>query len=73
MKNIPFLAAFLMCLTFGFSQGKMTDIAKKNKDVQFEYTAAKTNKVMGMLSSKLAGKADGKLIAVFTKEALAKL
>ena len=30
-------------------------------------------KVMGMLSSKLAGKADGKLIAVFTKEALAKL
>ena len=46
MKNIPFLAAFLMCLTFGFSQGKMTDIAKKNKDVQFEYTAAKTNKVV---------------------------
>ena len=45
MKNIPFLAAFLMCLTFGFSQGKMTDIAKKNKGVQFEYTAAKTNKV----------------------------
>ena len=45
MKNIPFLTAFLMCLTFGFSQGKMTDIAKKNKGVQFEYTAAKTNKV----------------------------
>jgi len=30
-------------------------------------------KVMGILSSKLAGKADGKVIATFTKEALGKL
>jgi uncharacterized protein YqeY len=29
-------------------------------------------KVMGLLSAKLAGKADGKVISTFVKEALAK-
>ena len=50
---------------------------KKEVDSAIASTGAKglhdIGKVMGMLSVKLAGKADGKLIASFTKEALGKL
>ena len=50
---------------------------KKEVAMAIESSGAKgiqdIGKVMGILSSKLAGKADGKVIAAFTKEALGKL
>ena len=53
------------------------DDVKKEVAMAIESSGAKgiqdIGKVMGILSSKLAGKADGKVIATFTKEALGKL
>lgn len=53
------------------------DDVKKEVKMAIESSGAKgiqdIGKVMGILSSKLAGKADGKVIATFTKEALGKL
>jgi uncharacterized protein YqeY len=53
------------------------DDVKKEVAMAIESSGAKgiqdIGKVMGILSSKLAGKADGKVIAAFTKEALANL